>query len=137
MQTATRPAFIWKAFFIAAMALFLAACNPIAIIEVNPSKVVVDEEVTFDGSGTMITATPEGTTAVKYEWKFGDGEEATGAEVTHTYTRTGSFTVTLTVTDSAGRTGTSTEIVKVGEASDDDETDSTEDDTEDDTDTEA
>jgi PKD repeat protein len=137
MQTATRPAFIWKAFFIAAMALFLAACNPIAIIEVNPTKVVVDEEVTFDGSGTLITATPEGTTAVKYEWEFGDGEEATGAEVTHTYTRTGNFTVTLTVTDSAGRTGTSTEIVKVGEASDDDETDSTEEGTEDETDTEA
>jgi PKD repeat protein len=128
MSTALRPSSLWKALFIAAMALFLAACNPIAIIEVNPTKVVVDEEVTFDGSGTLINATPEGATAVKYEWDFGDGETATGAEVTHTYTRTGTFKVTLTVTDSAGRKGSATESVKVGESTGDtDEEDDTED----------
>lgn len=132
MSTALRPSSLWKALFIAAMALFLAACNPIAIIEVNPTKVVVDEEVTFDGTGTLINANPEGATAVKYEWDFGDGETANGAEVTHTYTRTGTFKVTLTVTDSAGRKGSATESVKVGESTgspdDDDETDEEEDD---------
>ncbi len=116
MSTALRPSSLWKVMFIAAMALFLVACNPIAIIEVNPTKVVVDEEVTFDGSGTLINANPEGATAVKYEWDFGDGETANGAEVTHTYTRTGTFKVTLTVTDSAGRKGSATESVKVGES---------------------
>lgn len=129
MSPAIRPSTLWKAGFIAALALFLAACNPIAIISVNPTKVVVNEEVTFDGSGTMVTATPEGTTAVKFEWNFGDGETATGKEVTHTYTRTGTFRVTLTVTDSAGRTGSATEPVKVGESNG--ETDTDEADTED------
>jgi PKD repeat protein len=119
MSTALRSSSLWKTFFIAAMALFLVACNPIAVIEVNPSKVVVDEEVTFNGDGSLINATPEGATAVKYEWDFGDGETATGAEVTHTYTRTGTFTVKLTVTDSVGRVGTSTEPVKVGQSTGD------------------
>lgn len=122
MSTAKRFFPIWKSFFVAALAVFLVACNPIAIIEVNPDKVVVNEEVTFNGAGTLINANPEGATAVKYEWDFGDGETATGAEVTHTYTRTGTFTVTLKVTDSVGRVGSTTEPVKVGEAgSDDDE----------------
>ncbi len=119
MPSAISPSTLWKAFFIAALALVLAACNPIPIITVNPSKVVVNEEVTFDGSETMVTATPEGATAVKFEWNFGDGETATGKEVTHTYTRTGTFRVTLTVTDSAGRTGSATEPVKVGVSSGD------------------
>ena len=35
-------------------------------------------------------------------WKFGDGHSATGTAPKHTYTRTGRFTVTLTVTDSSG-----------------------------------
>jgi len=127
MSTVIRPSSLWKAFFIAALALFLAACNPIAIIEVNPTKVVVNEEVTFDGSGTLINANPEGATAVKYEWDFGDGETANGAEVTHTYTRIGTYKVTLTVTDSAGRKGSATESVNVGASTgntnNDDETD--------------
>ena len=127
MSTANRSFPLWKSLFIAAVAVFLVACNPIAIIEVNPTKPVVDEEVTFNGSGTLINANPEGATAVKYEWDFGDGETATGAEVTHTYTRTGTFTVTLKVTDSVGRVGSTTEPVKVAAAgsNDDDEEEET------------
>ena len=131
MSTALRLSSLWKVMFIAAMALFLAACNPIAIIEVNPTKVVVNEEVTFDGSGTLINAVPEGAAAVKYEWNFGDGETATGAQATHTYTRTGTFKVTLTVTDSAGRKGSATESVKVGESTGNDEDETEEDEAED------
>lgn len=42
-----------------------------------------------------------------YTWEFGDGSpQAKGAEVTHTYTRPGSFTVLLTVTDDTGNSGT-------------------------------
>ncbi|MDO8904475.1 PKD domain-containing protein [Hydrogenophaga sp.] len=132
MSTALRPSSLWKAAFIAAMALLLAACNPIAIIEVSPTKVVVNKEVTFDGSGTLINAAPEGATAVKYEWTFGDGETANGAKVTHTYKAIGTYKVTLTVTDSAGRKGSATESVKVGEStgSTDDEDETAEEDEE-------
>ena len=36
---------------------------------------------------------------LSFAWDLGDGEEATGAEVQHAYTRAGTYTVKLTVTD--------------------------------------
>lgn len=44
---------------------------------------------------------PDGTINT-YEWDFGDGTSGTGPVVTHQYTRTGNFTVVLTVTDNRG-----------------------------------
>jgi PKD repeat protein len=35
--------------------------------------------------------------AVSYHWDFGDGTEANGQKVTHTYTYAGSYSVSLTV----------------------------------------
>ncbi len=54
----------------------------------------------------------------EYEWNFGDGTSekisgAAGAKVTHTFTKTGTFNVTLVVKDSAGDTGEKTVQVKV------------------------
>lgn len=40
--------------------------------------------------------------AVSYEWDFGDGATSTQSQPAHTYTSTGSFTVTLAITNSAG-----------------------------------
>ena len=51
--------------------------------------------VTFDSRETMnIQGLP-----LTYEWDFGDGEQGTGPSPTHTYTRVGSFRVTLRVSD--------------------------------------
>jgi tetratricopeptide (TPR) repeat protein len=44
-------------------------------------------------------ALPDGT---KYEWDFGDGQKATGAEVEHVYLTLGTFTVTLSTRGPAG-----------------------------------
>lgn len=52
----------------------------------------------FSGAGSSDT---DGR-IVSYQWDFGDGKTAAGHRATHTYTRDGSYQVTLTVTDDRG-----------------------------------
>ncbi len=48
-----------------------------------------------------------------YEWDFGDGNTGSGAQITHAYDATGTFEVSLTVTDHAGQSVTTTQNVIV------------------------
>jgi PKD repeat protein len=66
--------------------------------------------MTFDASSSRVQGT---ATIVSYAWSFGDGASGSGQVVNHTYPAAGSFSVTLTVTDSLGRTGRSTQSVTV------------------------
>jgi subtilisin family serine protease len=63
----------------------------------------------FDGSGST---DPDGE-IVRYTWTFGDGGTGTGTPVSNTYGASGSYTVRLTVTDDAGATGSTSEVVTV------------------------
>jgi hypothetical protein len=54
-----------------------------------------------------------GSTITGYSWNFGDGGTATGAAVTHTFAKSGPATVTVTFTDSKGRTGIAKYVVRV------------------------
>ncbi|MFV2066462.1 MAG: PKD domain-containing protein [Pirellulales bacterium] len=56
------------------------------------------ETIDFDGSGSF---DPDGSIFF-YLWDFGDGNVGAGAQTTHTYEALGTYTVTLTVTDTAG-----------------------------------
>lgn len=76
-------------------------------------RATVGEEITFDGSKSY---DPDGT-IVSYHWEFGDGSSGEGMTVTHAYSEPGSYTVTLTVTDDGGLTGSDTAIITVEEAS--------------------
>jgi large repetitive protein len=53
------------------------------------------------------TVDPEGHTIKGYSWNWGDGtSNSTGASPSHTYATPGSYTITVTVTDSWNRAGT-------------------------------
>ena len=56
---------------------------------------------------------PDGEIAA-YLWDFGDGHTGTGDQVAHVYGDSGTFTVTLTVTDREGTTGTASTVVLIG-----------------------
>lgn len=47
-----------------------------------------------------------GGSIVSYSWNWGDGHSSTGTTATHKYATQGTRTITLTVTDNYGRTGT-------------------------------
>jgi PKD repeat protein len=65
--------------------------------------------VRFDGS----TSTDSDGVIVRWDWDFGDGSRGTGAQVSHTYARGGSYSVVLTVTDDRGLRATATQVVAV------------------------
>lgn len=56
---------------------------------------------TFDASESSDTEGP-----VSVDWQFGDGTGGSGAQNTHQYQKAGTFTVSLTVTDSSNQTST-------------------------------
>ncbi len=117
-------------------ALALSGCLPVPIFEVTPSTARAGTELTFDGSGSIVSNMPEDNIAVGWSWSFGDGSSAMGKIVTHTYEKAGTYTVKLTVTDSAGRSATVEEplVVKAALASsdttDEDSTDTSSEDSE-------
>lgn len=71
----------------------------------------VGEPITF----TDNTTPSKGTTITGYLWEFGDADNSTSTEQspTFTYKKDGSFTVTLTVTDSNNLKSTSTRTIHV------------------------
>jgi PKD repeat protein len=73
---------------------------PTASFTESATTVKTGVVISFDASDSY---DPDGT-IVKYTWNFGDGTNATGMTVTHSYTDDGTYTVTLTVTDNDGAT---------------------------------
>ena len=91
--------------------------TPVAVIKTEPESTGLSLEgkipfqVVFDASGT----TDSDNNIVDYEWDYdGDGNaDGFGKQATHTFDKTGTYSVTLTVTDSDDNKGKETLIVKV------------------------
>ncbi|HSK32931.1 MAG TPA: PKD domain-containing protein, partial [Propionicimonas sp.] len=71
---------------------------------VGGSTVSVDGRASTDPNGTI----------VGYAWNWGDGQTGTGSTASHDYAADGSYTITLTVTDNAGSTGSTSRTVTIG-----------------------
>jgi PKD repeat protein len=85
--------------------------NPPAADAGADKNATKDVAVTFDGSNST-----DDNGIVSYSWDFGDGTAvASDVSPVHTYATAGTYTVTLTVTDTIGQTDSDTMEVVVSE----------------------
>ncbi len=84
---------------------------PRAAFSWSPPYPQVKETVIFDASAS----TPNGGVIVNYGWNFGDGNTSTTTNpiTTHVYSTFGNYTVTLTVSDSDGKTDSASRVITV------------------------
>ena len=84
--------------------------RPIARASGEPVSGSVPLEVSFSSEGS---GHPSGL-PVTYHWAFGDGNESTAPNPTHTYTEAGQYAARLTVTAEDGSTASRTVQITVG-----------------------
>ncbi|HZB76823.1 MAG TPA: PKD domain-containing protein, partial [Solirubrobacteraceae bacterium] len=83
--------------------------TPSVVLTATPTSGKAPLTVTFTASGSD----PDGD-ALTYRYDFGDGTKpATGASVSHRYTKPGTFIAKVTVTDSGGATSTAQIEIRV------------------------
>jgi|GEM_PF-3016537 len=78
----------------------------------GPYTGVAGTAVSFSGAGSS----DPGGLALSYAWAFGDGGTGTGVSPSHTYASAGTYTATLTVTNTASLTNSSTASVTIAAA---------------------
>ncbi len=82
---------------------------PEAFFTANPTSGNMPLTVAFDASGS----TDPQDDVLTYSWNFGDGAVGGGKIVTHTYTKAGEFTATLTVFDPEGNSDQTSRKIEV------------------------
>ena len=75
----------------------------------TPASPITGTTVTFTGSASG------GTAPYSYSWNFGDGTSATQARTTHIFTKAGTYSVAMTVSDANSTTATSTRQVTISD----------------------
>jgi len=87
-----------------------AGAAPTAAFTTSPATIRAGQQFFLDATGSTA---PAGRTIVKYEWNFGDNQIVEGARIDHVFAVAGTYTVTLTVTDSGGGTDQETRPISV------------------------
>jgi len=90
----------------------LALQPPVALAASNLK--IGNLATTFQFTGS--SSTDSDGTIIKYAWDFGDGSTSTLADPTYSYSATGTYTVSLTVTDDDARTASSIITINIIEA---------------------
>ncbi|HEY1595103.1 MAG TPA: PKD domain-containing protein [Thermoleophilaceae bacterium] len=75
-----------------------------------PATAVAGSRATFNSTGSC---GPSANVGISFAWRFDDGASASGATVTHAFSRTGTHTATLTVTDANGHAAASSAVLDV------------------------
>ncbi len=73
----------------------------------SPTQPVSGQSVTFTGAATG------GVSPYSFNWNFGDGATSTGQSPSHTYASSGSFTISLSATDSLGTVASKSQSITV------------------------
>lgn len=101
------------------------ANTPVARFVFSPTGPAEGQDVQFDaGTSVDVVDCPASATSVEqctttkdtlvdYAWDFGDGRTGSGIRVSHAYGRLGSYTATLTVTNSRGVKASTSQFVNV------------------------
>jgi PKD repeat protein len=82
---------------------------PAPAFSVAPAHPTAGSATSFNGSASS----ESGGTIASYSWTFGDGASGTGVSPNHVYSKSGSYSVSLTVTDSFGGTAATSKTVVV------------------------
>jgi PKD repeat protein len=88
-----------------------AGTPPSASFTFSPTNPAIGQIIFFNAAAS--TAAP-GRHIVSYDWDFGSGRTGSGVTVSKGYDTAGTYTVTLTVTDDAGQTASTSQEVEVG-----------------------
>jgi PKD repeat protein len=91
-----------------------SAPAPTPKFTISPSSPGLNQDVFFNAATS--SAAP-GHVIAGYDWDFGDGNTGTGSSVTHAYTRSGTYVITLTVRDDIGQSATTTSTISVNAVS--------------------
>jgi hypothetical protein len=91
------------------VALALAGATAVISSPANGALFETGNNILFDGSKSTGSSVQNTTyPIVSWNWSFGDGTFGAGTTIVHSYSSGGSYTVTLTVTDSNGASAFST-----------------------------
>ena len=93
--------------------------TPAPSFAVTPSPVNINIAAAFDASASCPGVVTNGacggsSSIISYTWAFGDGSTSTGPIVSHTFTATGTFSVTLTIVNDRNVSASTTKVIAVG-----------------------